>query len=144
MKANEFAIGVFFLIVGFLIFWHGYSTLLVYQSSAGALALAFSEEAVEQYVNAQIESVLGGLLALGGFVASLYGAVSQVKEEKVKPRRIEYERHGLTWKRKTAQPPEQAEESVSQETKEPLYCPYCEEKLPSHAVYCLKCGKKIE
>jgi len=115
----------------------------LYQSPLG-LGLVYSEEAREQYENAQIESTLGGVLALGGFVACLYGAVAEPKKEKVKPTGKEYERHGLTWERKTAQPPKQTEESVSQEAKEPIHCLYCKEKLPSHAVYCLKCGKKVE
>jgi len=116
----------------------------LYQSPLGQLGLAYSEEAKEHYENAQIESTIGGVLALGGFAACLYGAVAEPKKEKVEPSGKEYERHGLTWERKTAQPPKQTEESVSQETKEPIYCLYCKEKLPSDAVYCLKCGKKAE
>jgi len=58
--------------------------------------------------------------------------------------RIKYERHGLTWERKTAQTPKQVEEQVPQKTKKEVYCIHCAEKLPSRAVYCRKCGKKAD
>ena len=56
---------------------------------------------------------------------------------------ILYERHGLTWERKHAETPKR-EEPIPQETKEVIQGPFCGEELPSHAIYCLKCGKKVE
>ena len=108
----------------------------LYQSSLGQLGLAYSEEAREHYENAQIESTIGIVLALGGFATCLYGAVAEPQKEKVEPSGREYKRHGLTWERKTAQSPKQ--------TREPIYCLSCKEELSGNAAYCSKCGKKVE
>jgi hypothetical protein len=117
LRAREFAIGSILLIIGFAVFGFGFFVTQQYQTPLGQYNLATLEVAKQHYERAIIVEIIGGILGIEGFLITLYGAVAE---------------------------PKQVEESLYGKSKESIHCRYCREKLPSNAVYCLKCGKKLE
>ena len=79
MRGGVLAVGVILLIVGFFIFWNGYTVTQEYQTSLGQLGRFFSSEAQEQYSQGQLFTMIGGILALIGFITSIYGAAAKSK-----------------------------------------------------------------
>ena len=85
MRGSILVVGAIFLIIGFMVFWQGYSILQQYNTTLGQLALMLSEEARQEYQQAQTMTTIGGILALAGLVICIYGAAAKPKNQKTKP-----------------------------------------------------------
>jgi hypothetical protein len=76
IKSGDIALGALLLVIGFAVFWYGYSVLQQYNTSVGQLAMALSADAQAQYNQGEIEAIGGGILALIGVIVGIYGAAA--------------------------------------------------------------------
>ena len=125
MKSGALAAGALLLILGFFIFWSGYSVVQQYSTSLGQLALAFSSQAQEQYQLGQLLSLVGGVLAFGGLAACIYGAAAK------SPERTRFEFSQTPYQPTTTQ------------NLQRRFCPNCGATLSGGAMYCPGCGQAL-
>lgn len=134
MRKTDFLIvGIICLILGFIVFWHGYSIMQEYSGPWGQMARQYSTEAQRRYDQAQIEATSGGVLAIVGFASLVYGSI--LKEE---PRDAKPELGGLMGYIERGR-----KKRKGIEVSTIKYCSFCGIKNEKDAVYCKKCGKKI-
>jgi hypothetical protein len=76
MKGGALAVGIVLLLIGFFVFWIGYSGMQQYNTSLGQLAQIFSSEAQQQAQIYGFMTIGGGFLAIIGFGVTVYGAAA--------------------------------------------------------------------
>ncbi len=78
MKTGFLVGGIVLLVVGFFVFWQGYSVIQYYNNtSIGQFNLAISEQARQQYLQAQNYALFGGIISLIGIGVTIYGAIAK-------------------------------------------------------------------
>jgi len=132
MKGGVLAAGAVLLIIGFLIFWTGYSVVQQYSTSLGQLGLALSSEAQNQYQQAQLQVMIGGILAFIGFVVCIYGAAASPAGKQIRP--VVVSKPVPT---ATPQEPPKAVQTIL------AICPQCKNRIPADAKFCSQCGADL-
>lgn len=79
MKAGALATGIILLLIGFFVFWVGYSGMQQYNTSLGQLAQIFSSQAQQQAQTYEFMALGGGFLAIIGLGVTIYGAAASPK-----------------------------------------------------------------
>ena len=74
MKVRILAIGAVLMIIGFVVFWYGYSFI---QFTTGRI---LTPQGQVVYIQALIMTLLGGILAISGLVVLVYGAAAKSKQ----------------------------------------------------------------
>ena len=82
MRADVLALGVFFLMLGFIVFMLSYDKVQEYETWAGRLARTLSPNEERQYQTYKMLTIIGGIMAIAGFSLTIYGAAAQPEKEK--------------------------------------------------------------
>ena len=141
MKVGTLVGGAFLLIIGFAVFAIGYSNVQAYNSSVGLLAQALSSDAQAQAQTYEAVTIVGGVLALIGFVVCIYGAAAS------EPTTLQGSRYGYTSVARPSPPrysraiPKQA--SSTQASGLMKSCPACNKTISSDNNFCPFCATDL-